>query len=327
MTVSREMHLVSRPAGRLPAPGDVAMVEVPVPDPGPGQVVVRNLFMSIDPGLLLRMADLSKLDIPDFQPGAAMWSDAIGEVVESNHEGLSPGDVVWHRFGWRDYAVADGGEFRRVDPSAYPSLTHHLCFGLTAYVGIQVARIAPGDTVFVSSAAGAVGSIAGQLARLRGATRVIGSVGSPEKAKYLRETLGYDAAFDYHAGIRSELADLDVYFDSVGGSHLEAAIDAMKPHGRIVMGGGMEEIRSGAPYGIRNMLAVIGKRLSLQGFYTFDHPDLLPRFDAEFSQWVRSGEVIIAETIVDGLENGVSAAINLLQGTYLGKVVLRISGS
>jgi NADPH-dependent curcumin reductase CurA len=322
--LSREMRLVSRPAGKLPAPGDVSLVEVPVPDPMPNQVVVRNLFMSIDPGSLLRMNDLSSVDIPDFQPGAAMWSDAIGMVVDTESPDLSPGDVVWHRFGWRDYIVEDADQFRVVDPSAYPSLSHHLCFGMTAYVGIEVAQVRPGDTFYVSSAAGAVGNLAGQIAKLRGASRVIGSAGSPEKVKYLTETLGFDVAFDYHDGISSELDELDIYFDNVGGSHLEAAIEAMKPRGRIVMCGGMEEIRSGVRRGPRNMLSVIGKRLTMMGFYTFDHPELFPRFDTEFSEWVRSGDVIIAETIVDGLENGVQAAIDHLNGVYIGKVVLRI---
>jgi NADPH-dependent curcumin reductase CurA len=315
---------VSRPAGKRPAPGDTRLVEVPVPDPGPGQILVHNLFMSIDPGLLLRMNDLSAVDIPDFRPGEAMWSDAVGEVVESNAEEFTRGDIVWHRFGCRDYVVEDAGRFRRLDADAYPSLTHHLCFGLTAYVGTAVAEIEQGDTFWVSSAAGGVGTMAGQIARLRGATRVIGSAGSPEKVGYLKETLGFDAAFDYHGGFGSELDELDVYFDNVGGSHLEAAIAAMRPRGRIVMGGGMEEIRSGVPKGPRNILSVIGKRLSLLGFYTFDHPDLFPEFDEVFPKWVRSGEVVVAETIVDGLENGVSAAVNLLEGAYVGKVVLRI---
>lgn len=324
MRVSREVHLVSRPAGRLPAPGDWKMVETQVPDPAPGQVLVRNLFMSIDPGLLLRMNDLSKVDIPDYAVGAPMWCDAVGEVVETADDRLAVGDIVWHRLGYRDYALDDAGEFKRLDPNAYPSLTHHLCFGLTAYVGTHVARIEQGDAFWVSSAGGGVGTMAGQIARLRGATKIVGSTGTPEKAAYLRDKLGFDVAFDYHDGIRQHLGELDVYFDNVGGSHLEAAIEAVRPRGRIVMGGGMEEIRTGVPRGPSNILAVIGKRLNLQGFYTFDHTYLFPVFDEQFPRWVRSGEVVVAETIVDGLENAVSAAVNLLHGKYVGKVVLRI---
>lgn len=329
MRTGREMRLVSRPAQRIPDPGDVTLVEVAVPDPEPGQVVVRNLLMSIDPGGLLRMSDLSRFDIPYFETGAPMWSDALGEVVESACPDLAPGDIVWHRFGWRDYAVADAAEFRRVDPDAYPSLSHHLCFGVVAYIGIEVAQVRPGDTVLVASAAGGVGSIAGQIARLRGASRVIGSVGSPEKVRYVTEVLGYDAAFDYHDGCYDELvrlgADdaLDVYFDSVGGALLEAAIDVMRPRGRIVMCGQTEQVRSGVPTGPRNLLKLVGKRLGIQAFYTFDHPDLVPKFDEEFTQWVRDGRVVVAETIVDGLENGIDAAVGQLQGRYVGKVILR----
>lgn len=325
MITSREMRLVRRPANRLPGRGDVELAEAALADPGPGQVLVRNLFMSIDPGLLLRMNDLSAQDIPDFTPGQAMWSDAIGEVLDAPDTGFAPGDIVWHRFGCREYVVEDAVHFRRVDPDAYPSLTHHLCFGLTAYVGITVADIQPGEVFYVSSAAGAVGSIAGQLARLRGAGRVIGSAGAAHKVEYLRDKLGFDHAFDYHEGISAQLEPLDVYFDNVGAEHLEAAIEALKPRGRAVMGGGMAEIRSGRPHGPRNILSVIGKRLRLQGFYTFDHPDLVPPFDREFPHWVRTGQVVIPETIVDGLGTCVQAALDHLAGVHLGKVVLRIA--
>ena len=330
MRVGREVHLVSRPTQPTPDPGDVEMVELLVPDPEPGQVLVRNRFMSIDPGGLLRMNDLHEFDIPYFETGCAMWSDAVGEVVESAYPDLVPGDVVWHRFGWRDYVVENGDQFRRIDPHAYPSLSHHLSFAVVAYIGIEVARVRPGDTVFVSSAAGGVGSIAGQIARLRGASRVIGSVGSPAKVAYVTEVLGYDAAFDYHDGIHDQLArlglhnQLDVYFDSVGGTQLEAAIDVMRARGRIVTCGQTSQIRSGTPTGPRNMLKLIGKRLSIQAFYSFDHPDLMPKFEDEFTHWVRDGRVVMAETVVDGLENGLATAVGQLRGTYVGKVILRI---
>ncbi len=329
-STGREVRLVSRPAQREPGPDDVALVEVPVREPGPGEVLVRNRYMSIDPGGLLRMNDLSAFDIPYFETGTTMWSDAIGEVVASEYPGLRPGDTVWHRFGWRDYAVADGAEFRQVDPAAYPSLSHHLSFAVVAYIGMDVARVGPGDTVLIASAAGGVGSMAGQIARLRGATRVIGSVGSPEKVDYVTSTLGYDAAFDYHDGCLDELVrlgvadELDVYLDSVGGSLLEAAIDVMKPRGRIVMCGQTEQIRTGVPSGPRNLLKLVGKRLSIEAFYHFDHLDLVPAFEKEFTQWVRDGAIVVAETIVEGLENGVAAAVGQLHGQYVGKVILKL---
>jgi NADPH-dependent curcumin reductase CurA len=324
------MRLVARPAQRVPAAGDVALVEVPVPDPGPGQVLVRNRYMSIDPGGLLRMSDLSRFDIPYFETGAAMWSDAVGEVVESQDPRLRPGDAVWHRLGWRDYAVADGSQFRRVDPGAYPSLSYHLSFGLVAYIGIAVAGVRPGDTVLVASAAGGVGSIAGQIARIRGATRVVGSVGSAEKVRYATEVLGYDDAFDHHDGCLDELVrlgldgELDVYFDSVGGPLLRAAVDVMKTRGRIVVCGQTEQVRSGVEANPCDMLKLVGKRLGIQAFYTFDHPELVSEFDEEFAQWVRDGRVTVAETVVEGLENGITAAVGQLRGQYTGKVVLKL---
>ncbi|RKT69227.1 hypothetical protein DFJ66_2424 [Saccharothrix variisporea] len=324
MRVGREVRLVARPAGLIPGPGDVRVVEVSVPSPAPGQALVRNVFMSIDPGALMHMADLSMLDIPHFELGATMWCDAVGEVIESASEDFRPGDVVWHRFGWRDYAVADGSLFRRVDPDAYPSLTHHLCFGIVAYIGVELAAIRPGDTLLVSSAVGGVGSIVGQVARLRGAAKVIGSVGSAEKVAYATEVLGYDAAFDHHDEDFRLGDDLDVYFDSVGGRQLEAAIDAMRPRGRIVVCGQTAQLRSGVPTGPRNMMTLVRKRLTLQAYYTFDHPDLVPKFEEEFPQWVRSGAVVVAETVVEGLENGVEAAVRQMHGEYTGKVVLKL---
>ncbi|MEE4541305.1 NADP-dependent oxidoreductase [Streptomyces sp. V4-01] len=324
MRLGREMHLVARPARLIPEAGDVRLIEVPVPDPKPGEVLVRNLYMSIDPGALMHMKDLSALDIPHFATDTAMWCDAVGEVIESADEDLKAGDIVWHRLGWRDYAVASATRFRRVDAGAYPSLTHHLCFGIVAYIGIELAGIRPGDTVLVSSAVGGVGSIAGQIARLRGASKVIGSVGSARKVAYAKETLRYDAAFDHHDEDFRLQDDIDVYFDSVGGRQLEAAIDAMRPRGRIVVCGQTEQLHSGVPNGPRNMMTLVRKRLGLQAYYTFDHPDLVPKFEEEFPQWVRSGDLVVAETVVHGLENGVDAAVGQMRGEYVGKVVLRL---
>jgi NADPH-dependent curcumin reductase CurA len=321
----REWRLLSRPVGPSPADSDVSLVEVDVPLPHAGQVLVRNLFSSIDPGLVLRMSDLSALNIPGYAVGEALWGDALGEVVESRHNGLAVGDIVWHRYGLREYVTADATEFQRVDPNRYPLLTHHLCFGLTAYVGTALARIQAGDTVWVSSAAGGIGSIAGQLARLRGAARVIGSTGTSGKVAYLTETLGYDHAFNYRDGLAGQLGDLDCYYDNVGGGpHLEAAIDALRPHGRIVAAGLTEEVTTGAMPGPRNLIALVCKRLTLTGYYTFDHPELVASFEAEFPAWVRSGSVVVAQTVVNGLDQAMRAIRDQLLGRYLGKVILRV---
>ncbi|MFE2758141.1 zinc-binding dehydrogenase [Actinosynnema sp. NPDC059335] len=322
MTTSREIRLISRPPGTLPVPGELELVEVPVPDPRPGEVVVRNLYMAIDPGLLMRMQDVEPPEVPDYDLGVAPWGHALGEVVESAAPGLRPGDVVLHRLAWREYAVADAAEFEVVDRDLYPSLSHHLSSAVVAYVGLSQVEIRPGDTVVVSSAAGAVGSVAGQLARVRGAGRVIGSVGSPDKAEFVVKELGFDDAFDYHDGW-PDLGGVDVYYDNVGGWQLEAAISAMNVHGRLVLCGWTEQLRTGRRPAIGNMHLVVERRLTVRGFTTDDHQDLFPRFAAEFPGLVASGEVVLHETVIDGLENLVPAVQAQLKGAYRAKVLLR----
>jgi NADPH-dependent curcumin reductase CurA len=321
MTTSRQMRLINHPPGALPIPGEVALDEVPVPVPEPGQVLVRNLYMAIDPGLLLRMRCLDGL-VPDFPLGEVMWGHALGEVVESAAPGMRPGDVVLHRMAWREYAVGDAGKFDVVDADVYPYLSHHLSSAVVAWVGLSRVLLSPGETVVVSSAAGAVGSVVGQLAKVRGAGRTIGSVGSREKAELVVRDLGFDDAFDYHEGW-PDLGGVDVYYDNVGGRQLEAAIEAMNPHGRIVLCGGTEQQRSGQSYGIRNMQLAIAKRLTLQGFTTDDHPDVIAEFSRQFPPLVTGGRVVLPETMIDGLENIIPAMRAQLTGAYFGKVLLR----
>jgi NADPH-dependent curcumin reductase CurA len=319
--MSRQMRLITHPPGALPIPGEVALDEVRVPDPGPGQVLVRNLYMAIDPGLLLRMRCLDGL-VPDFPLGEVMWGHALGEVVVSAAPDLRPGDLVLHRLAWREYAVADAAKFDVVDADLYPSRSHHLSSAVVAWVGLSRVPLDPGETVVVSSAAGAVGSVVGQLAKVRGAGRTIGSVGSQEKAKLVVRDLGFDDAFDYHDGW-PDLGGVDVYYDNVGGRQLDAAIEAMNPHGRIVLCGGTEQQSAGQPYGIRNMQLAIAKRLTLQGFTTDDHPDVIAEFTRRFPPLVAGGEVVLPETMIDGLENIIQAMRAQLAGAYFGKVLLR----
>lgn len=299
------------------------MVEVTVPAPETGQVVVRNLYQAIDPGLLQRMRDLSDIDVPFFELGGPMWGHAIGEVVDSAAPDLHVGDVVLHHMAWREYAVADAEKFTRLDTTQYPLISNHLSSAVVAYFGVQRIGIEPGDTVVVSSAAGAVGSVVGQLAKLYGASRVIGSVGSADKVEFAIKTLGYHEAFDYHKGWPEDLRDVDVYYDNVGGWQLDAAINAMRPHGRILLCGSSQEHSTGKPHGHHTMQMVIGKRLSLIGFTTADHLDRLPEFEREFPPLVRGGEVVLHETFVDGLDQLIPAIQALLNGAYLGKVLLR----
>jgi NADPH-dependent curcumin reductase CurA len=329
----REIHLASRPEG-WPTPENFRLVEADVPAPADGEALVRNLVMSVDPYMRGRMND-AKSYVPPFALDAPLDGGAVGEVVESRSPDLAPGDLVLHSRGWRDYAVGPATSFRRLDsagvqPSAYLGILGMP--GLTAYVGLlEIAGMKEGDVVFVSGAAGAVGSIAGQIAKLKGASRVVGSAGSPEKVTYLVDELGFDAAFDYHAGpVAEQLAvaapdGIDVYFDNVGGDHLEAAIGAFHVFGRAALCGAISAYNATEPPpGPRNMWYLISKRLTLRGFIVSDHSHLAPQFTAEMGQWLAEGKIEFAETVVEGLENAPDAFIGLLRGQNTGKMVVKV---
>jgi len=331
-TRSREVHLAARPQGE-PRPSDFALVEVDVREPGAGEVVVRNLVMSVDPYMRGRMNDV-KSYVPPFQIDAPLDGGAVGEVVTSEDPSLAPGDVVLHGLGWREFAVGPAKGFRKVDtsaatPSAYLGVLGMP--GLTAYAGLfAVARMLPGETVFVSGAAGAVGSLVGQLAKLRGGT-VVGSAGSAAKVAWLTDELGFDRAFNYHDGaVAASLASaapqgIDVYFDNVGGEHLEAAIGALKVHGRAVICGMISVYNSATPSPApRNLALVIGKRLRLEGMLVSDHADLQGEFVREVAPALADGRVQARETFVDGIENAASAFIGLLRGDNTGKMIVRL---
>jgi NADPH-dependent curcumin reductase CurA len=285
-----------------------------VPDPAPGQVVVRNLYMSLDPGMLRRITEPGL----GYAVGHPLTGEAIGEVVATADPAYTAGDLVAHPYGWREHAVAPAAALRRIDPDAYPTLSTHLNFGLVAYVGLlDIAALRPGDTVFVSSAAGAVGALAGQFARLAGAKRVIGSAGSPDKVRHLTEHLGFDAAFNYHD---EELAeDIDVYFDNVGGTQLGAAIERLNPGGRVVLCGTLAD--DPATIDPRTLLA---RHLSVRGFTVMDHLHRAPDFSRDFRTWLADG-LVYDETVVEGLHNAPEALLDLRAGKYLGKVVVRIA--
>jgi NADPH-dependent curcumin reductase CurA len=334
MPSGREIQLAARPQGE-PRPEDFRLVDVEVPgEPGEGEVLVRNLLMSVDPYMRGRMDDRPSY-VPPFRLGEALSGAAVGEVVASRAAGLAEGDAVLHDRGWREYAVLPARHARRVDPDVAP-LSAYLGVlgmpGLTAYVGLlDVASLREGDVVFVSGAAGAVGSLAGQLAKQRGHF-VVGSAGSPEKVAMLRDDFGFDAAFDYHDGpvrrrLREAAADgIDVYFDNVGGEHLEAAISAMRLHGRIALCGAVSTYNATEPPAApRNLTQAIGKRLTLRGFIVFDHEDRRSAFVEEVAPMLRDGRITVRETIVDGgIEAAPQAFIDLLRGANTGKMLVRL---
>ncbi|MGW0703850.1 NADP-dependent oxidoreductase [Streptomyces sp. NPDC002867] len=330
----REWHLVARPHG-WPKPEDFALREAEVAEPGEGRVLVRNLYFSVDPYMRGRMNDV-KSYVPPFQLDHPMEGGAVGEVVASNAEGFAVGDHVLHGLGWREYASVPAQHAVKVDASLAP-LSAYLgvlgMTGLTAYAGLfEVASFKEGDVVFVSGAAGAVGSQVGQMARIKGASRVIGSAGSDEKVKRLVEEYGFDAAFNYKNGpVAKQLKEaapdgIDVYFDNVGGDHLEAAISSFNVGGRATICGMIAQYNDTEPApGPRNLALIIGKRLRLQGMLVNDHSALQPQFVQDVAGWIASGELKYDETVVEGIENGYDAFTGLLRGENTGKMIVSLA--
>ncbi|NUT97763.1 MAG: NADP-dependent oxidoreductase [Saccharothrix sp.] len=329
---AREIHLAARPKG-FPTLDDFALAEVEVPTPGEGQVLVRNLVMSVDPYMRGRMNDRKSYVAP-FQIGKPLDGGAVGEVVASEAEGFAVGDTVLHGLGWREYALVDAAHATKVDPTAAPVGAYLGVLGMpgmTAYAGlVDVAAFKEGDVVFVSGAAGAVGQVAGQLAKLKGAKRVIGSAGTDAKADYLVNELGFDTAFNYrNAPVRKQLAEaapdgIDVYFDNVGGDHLEAALDAFNLNGRAALCGAISVYNDAEPKpGPNNLFLAVGKRLTLRGYLVADHEHLREQFVREVGGWIASGELKYDETITEGgVEKAPEAFLGMLRGENLGKALV-----
>jgi len=336
----REVRVRRYPAGAV-TPDDFEVVEVRVADPDRGQVLVRNTWTSVDPGLRLRLRpDAPAGYFAAFPLGQAMDGImAVGEVVESRAEGFAPGDVVSHAQGWRDYAVVDPhaeqlggiGTLSRLDigdaePQWYLGALGGM--GLTAYAGLHVVdALGGGETVWVSAAAGAVGSLAAQIAKLRG-NRVIASAGTDEKVDWLREALGVEA-FNYRCGdLSSSLCELapegiDAYFDSVGGDHLEAALDHLTGHGRVAMCGSISDYES-EPSGPRNLFLAVSKNLMLRGFRASSNLHLMAEMREQLSAWLSSGELVHRETVFDGLDLAPHALAEMISGRTTGKTLVSI---
>lgn len=331
-STTREWHLASRPTG-TPSADDFDLVEVDLPELADGQLLVENLVMSVDPYMRGRMRAAKSYAAP-WEVGRAMRGGTVGRVVASRSHDVAEGTHVVHDLGWRAHAVADAGAVRRVDAGTLP-LSYRLGVlgmpGLTAYAGLNdVAALAEGETVFVSGAAGAVGSVAGQVARLQGAT-VIGSAGSAEKVRWLTDELGFEAALNYRDGdVADLLADaapdgIDVYFDNVGGDHLEAAIGQLRLHGRVAVCGMISQYNDTEPGpGPRNLRQLITNRLTIRGFLVTDHAHLQGEFTERMSTWLAAGDVTVRETVVDGLEGAVDAFLGLFEGDNIGKMLVRL---
>jgi NADPH-dependent curcumin reductase CurA len=329
---SREIHLKQRPNG-VPTAADFELATVSVPAPGPGQMVVRNVFMSVDPYMRGRMVERESY-VPPFKLGAVLEGGAIGQVVESNDGPYPVGAYISHMAGWRDYAVIGGAGVMPVDPKA--PLSAYLGVlgmpGMTAYAGLlKHGNPQQGETVFVSAAAGAVGSLVCQIAKIKGCS-VIGTAGSDDKVKYLLEEVGCDFALNYKTAgdltraISAKMPKgVDIYFENVGGAHLVAALNVMRPFGRIAVCGMIDQYNATTmPEGPGNIVQVIPKRINIRGFIVSDHYDMLPDFMKDMTQWIAEGRIKWRETVYEGLDSAPDAFVGLFQGDNLGKAVVRI---
>ncbi|GAA4895302.1 hypothetical protein LX16_1541 [Stackebrandtia albiflava] len=333
MTANREIHLKSRPDGE-PTLADFSLVESAMPEPADGQILVRNTWMSVDPYMRRRM-DEGDDYMPAFVLGAALDGAAVGEVVASRAGSVPEGTVVTHGLGWREHAVLDVSAATVIDTDLAAQEDYLGALGttgLTAYATLtEVAPVKEDDVVFVSAAAGAVGSVAGQLARVLGASKVIGSAGGPVKTAALTADFGFDAALDYRAGslaeqLRTAAPDgIDVYVDNVGGDHLTAAIDALRPWGRIGMVGAISGYNATEPVpGPTNLFSLAAKNATLRGM-------LVPSYFHLFDEWIEKAASMLAEgtlrtsrTVVEGLDNAPAAFLGMMRGENVGKMLVRL---
>ena len=330
--VSREIRLASRPNG-IPTAANFTLARTELEPLQDREALVRNLFMSVDPYMRGRMND-GKSYLPPFELGKPLDGGAVGEVIDSRAKEFKPGDAVTSNFGWREYFIASSKELHPVSREIQP-LSVYLgalgMTGMTAWVGLNLVEVKAGDGIFISGAAGAVGNVAGQLAKLRGC-RVIGSAGSAEKVQFLREECGFDNAFNYKAGpvleqLNREAPDgIDVYFDNVGGETLEAALSALRMHGRIVACGGISGYNEEKPRpGPSNLFNIIAKRLTMKGFIVRDWLDRQAEFEKEVGGYFKAGKVKHKETVAKGIDNAVGAFIGLFQGQNVGKMVVELA--
>ena len=331
---STQIQLTSRPVG-WPTHDDFTVVSTPLDELTEGQVRVRNEFVSVDPYMRGRMSDARSYVAP-YELGETIQGGAVGRVIASTVEALPVGTAVLHQHGWSDVVQDAARTFQPVPeiPGVPLSVRLHVLgmTGMTAYVGLTaIAGVQPGETVFISGAAGAVGTSAGQMAKLLGAGRVIGSAGTPEKVRLLSEKYGYDAAFNYKDGpVREQLAaaapeGIDVFFDNVGGDHLEAALDAFKDGGRAALCGaiGAYNATTRSP-GPDNLVNLITRGLTLKGFTLYNYLHLAPEFQQRVTPWFADGKLTYDETIVDGIEHTIDAFLDMMHGANVGKMLVRV---
>jgi len=329
---NRRILLVSRPEG-APTEANFRLEETEMARPADGQFLVRNHWLSLDPYMRGRM-DAAKSYAKYVELGEVMTGGAVGEVIESRHPGFKAGEFVNGAFGWQDYALADGTGVRKVDGSKAP-LSYYLGVlgmpGVTAWMGLlDIAQPKPGETVVVSAASGAVGSVVGQIAKIKGC-RAVGIAGGAEKCRYVTGELGLDACVDHRAGrLDADLQaaapkGIDVVFENVGGPVLDAALRLMNPFGRITICGLISQYNATESHGMRNFRSVLTNRLRVQGFIVNDRMELWPRALADLGQWVADGKIKYRESVAHGLENAPRAFLGMLRGENFGKQVVKLT--
>ena len=332
--ISREIQLASRPNG-LPTAANFSLVQHKLAPLPAGQVLVRNLYMSVDPYMRGRMNETKSSYVPPFQLGKAMEGSAVGEVIESRAEGFKSGDIVTSMLGWREYFIAEPQALHPVNREIQPLSVYLGTLGptgLTAWVGLNLVDVQAGDVIFISGAAGAVGNVAGQLAKLRGC-EVIGSAGSAEKIEFLQAS-GFDRVFNYKdAPVLEQLNraapdGIDVYFDNVGGETLEAALSVLRVHGRIVACGAISSYNAEKPApGPSNLFNITTKRLTMKGLIVSDSLHLLGDFEREVGGYFQAGKLKNKETVVTGIDRAVEAFLGLFDGKNIGKMVVKLDGT
>jgi NADPH-dependent curcumin reductase CurA len=334
---NHEIRLASRPA-EWPDTNNFKFTEAPMPQPGDGEILVRNIYMSVDPYMRGRMRNAESY-IPPCELDAPLEGHAVGQVIESNSRNFTAGEFVSStKHGWREYYAAPAEENQDIakieaDLAPLPAYLGVLGMpGLTAYAGLlEVGAVKQGETVMVSAASGAVGSVVGQIARIKGC-HVVGSAGSDDKVRYLTDELGYSAGFNYKTRDLDEaLAEhcpqgIDVYFDNVGGALLEAVLNHMHTFGRIAVCGMISQYNKERPDpGPANLFKLVAKRVRMQGFLVFDYAGIREQFYQDMGQWLRDGQIKHRETIVRGLRSAPQAFIDLMRGRHFGKMVVQLA--
>jgi len=332
MAANRQVLLKSRPSG-MPTPENFEIVVHPVPEPAEGEVLVHNRFLSVDPYMRGRMNDAKSYATP-VAIGGVMGGGAVGEVVTTRDARFQPGDAVVGPGLWQDYAVLPAKALRKLDPALAPISTALGVLGMpghTAYVGmLDIGQPKAGETAVVSAATGAVGAVAGQIAKLKGA-RLVGIAGGADKCRYAVEALGFDACIDHRApDLRDRLAQacpagVDVYFENVGGAVLEAVWPLLNTHARMPVCGLIAQYNDAVPRPGPDLRSVLSKRITMRGFIISDHADRFAAFLGDTARWVRDGKVKYREDVVDGLEQAPAGLIGLLEGRNFGKLLVRLA--